>query len=179
MSEHTQTPPNQPEIRTLDFSEQWPRIQVIVKGNYHSIIARENIHSGEDVCEFSGEPYDHATAHTLQADENKHILCPGGPVYTNHSCDPCAHFSFRPEEPFPILVAHRDIAAGDEITFDYNTTEWEMSTPFQCLCGSKQCIGLIQGFKHLDRKRQLAVLATGHVAPYIHFKVNEEGLSLE
>lgn len=41
--------------------------------------------------------------------------------------------------------ALRDIAAGNEITFNYLTTESEMAVPFNCSCGSTNCFGLIQG----------------------------------
>jgi len=46
-------------------------------------------------------------------------------------------------------VALRDLAAGEELTFDYNATEWSMAEPFLCTCGA--CGGsVVQGFAHLD-----------------------------
>jgi hypothetical protein len=41
------------------------------------------------------------------------------------------------------MIARRDIAQGEEITYDYATTE--ISVPFQmtCLCGSTNCRGVI------------------------------------
>jgi SET domain-containing protein len=33
-----------------------------------------------------------------------------------------------------LLVAKKDILSGEEITFDYETTETEMTEPFKCNC---------------------------------------------
>ena len=55
--------------------------------------------------------------------------------YVNHSCDPNAYVLYEGESSF--LVARRDIAAGDEVTCDYNINvtggdAWEC----QCGCNS-------------------------------------------
>ena len=44
------------------------------------------------------------------------------------------------------LVAITSISAGDEITFDYNTNEWAMATPFKCMETGR----FVSGFSHLD-----------------------------
>lgn len=155
-------------------SNPWPKIQVIVKGDYHSILAAEDIAMDTEIALFSGELYDQPNAHTLQVDDCKHVLCPGGPVYTNHSCEPNAYFMFLPNDPFPRLTAQRDILVGEEISFDYNTTEWEMSTPFDCLCGCKGCHGTIRGFKYLERKQQLQLLESAQISPFIRNKAITE-----
>ena len=71
---------------------------------------------------------------------------------TNHSCNPnakvlsiiwgldmSAHFvpfgAFHETAKVnPVLMANEDILAGEEITFDYETTEEELAEPFQCNC---------------------------------------------
>lgn len=50
-------------------------------------------------------------------------------VFVNHSCRPNAAVRGQ------ALVATRDIAPGEEITFDYTTTESELAEPFHCRCG--------------------------------------------
>jgi SET domain-containing protein len=57
----------------------------------------------------------------------------------NHSCDPNAGVKGQ-----IILVARRNIKAGEEICFDYDTTEIE-SVPFNCKCGSNKCRKTIDG----------------------------------
>lgn len=59
--------------------------------------------------------------------------------YVNHSCEPNMRFctaSLR-------FVAERDIKPGDMLTFDYTRTEFEMASPFKCVCGTRSCKGVI------------------------------------
>ena len=37
------------------------------------------------------------------------------------------------------FVAIRDIDEGEEITFDYHSTEDEIAEEFDCVCGSENC----------------------------------------
>lgn len=64
-------------------------------------------------------------------------------IFTNHSCNPNALIKNKTE-----LYSLRDIKIGEEITFDYATTEsntpenkWKM----ECKCGSKNCRKTIVG----------------------------------
>ncbi len=52
----------------------------------------------------------------------------------NHSCNPNAAFGHDFE-----LVALRSIAADEEITFDYSTTEADPRWEMDCNCGAPQC----------------------------------------
>jgi hypothetical protein len=75
--------------------------------------------------------------------------------FLNHSCEPNVRVQGRD------LVAARAIKAYEELSFDYETTEWDMASPFTCRCGA--CDGrTVRGFRWLsseDRVRRLAVLA--------------------
>ena len=62
--------------------------------------------------------------------------------YTNHSCDPNAFE--RHEADATYLVARRDIAAGDEITCDYNINIVH-GTAWPCRCGAARCGGEVVG----------------------------------
>ena len=59
--------------------------------------------------------------------------------WRNHSCEPNAKFEN------PNLVAIREIKASEQIAFDYNTTEYDLATPFECHCKSDGCCGLVRG----------------------------------
>ena len=72
--------------------------------------------------------------------------------YLDHHCDPTTIIRDRE------VVAIRDIAEGDGVTFDYNTTEYDMAAPFQCHCESARCVGMVRGARHL-RPAQRARLA--------------------
>ena len=65
--------------------------------------------------------------------------------FLNHSCE--CNTKVRARD----LVAIRHIRAGEEVTFNYNTTEYDMASPFTCRCRSPLCASEIRGFKHLSR----------------------------
>ena len=65
----------------------------------------------------------------------------------NHSCD--ANVGIRDNDLGAYdFFALTDIVEGEELVWDYNASEWEISTPFQCACGSPRCRGRLRGFKH-------------------------------
>jgi hypothetical protein len=62
------------------------------------------------------------------------------------------------------LVALRELAAGEELTFDYNATEWDLAEPFRCSCGA--CGGsIVRGFAHLDDRAR--ALRRGRTAGHL------------
>jgi uncharacterized protein len=74
-------------------------------------------------------------------------------VYINHSCDPnCQTEQFG---RLIWIVAIRDIAAGEELTYNYGC-EMDDEPPEPCHCGAKHCCGYILGPQYWDRLKQLA-----------------------
>jgi hypothetical protein len=63
----------------------------------------------------------------------------------NHSCDP----NLILDTERMLVVARKPISAGDELTFFYPSTEWEMDAPFICLCGASNCIHVVAGARFL------------------------------
>ena len=97
------------------------------------------------------------TYKTLQLGVDKHALLLDELVYLNHSCDPNVYFNND------AMYAIKDIKAGDELTFFYPSTEWEMREPFDCWCKSPNCVKKIQGAKFLDKE----VLLKFNLSPHI------------
>jgi hypothetical protein len=62
--------------------------------------------------------------------------------HVNHSCDPNAYVLYEGESCY--LVARRDIAAGAEITCDYNVNITG-GTAWACHCGAARCRGTTVG----------------------------------
>ena len=94
------------------------------------------------------EPYWY---HCFQVEQN-HYICPfdltresaDGVFNVNHSCEPTCGFSGQVS-----MVALRDIAADEQITFDYAMSDvegieldWEA---MECLCGTSSCRKTITG----------------------------------
>lgn len=76
----------------------------------------------------------------------------------NHSCDPNAGFL----NGEPALFALRDIAADEQIAWDYSTSIAEIGWTLECLCGSSKCRRVIRSWHELsnaerDRLRPIAL----------------------
>ena len=84
---------------------------------------------------------------TIQVGQGKHVD-EDTLAALNHSCTP--NTAFSPD--VRLLIAVADISAGDELTYFYPSTEWDMIRPFTCLCGSSNCIGYVAGARHLPAK---------------------------
>lgn len=90
----------------------------------------------------TGQP----TYQTVQIGLHTHIEELGVLAYLNHSCQP----NSLVDTSALAVYAARHIAAGEELSFFYPSTEWEMDRPFICLCGAPQCVRLVAGAKYLS-----------------------------
>lgn len=85
---------------------------------------------------------------SVQISENKDIELNSDLVYSNHSCDPSVIFDMT---KFEVRVgSKRPLRKGDDVTFFYPSSEWDMQQPFECSCGSEKCLGVVRGAKYLD-----------------------------
>ncbi len=105
---------------------------------------------GEVISKFcAGVTTLYATYLTVQVAPHTHItLQPEHLQYINHSCDPNVFFNTTSME----LAALKDIEPGEELSFFYPSTEWDMAQPFVCNCKSDQCLQLIKGAAFLSRE---------------------------
>lgn len=135
-------------------------------GGFH-VLAQRGFRMGELLLEVHGVATEVPRRYSLQVDAAHHLDVPRGLSaeeqqrhyvwsFLDHACEPNARFEGRR------LLASRDIAAGETVTFHYATTEWEMAEPFRCHCGSAHCLGEVRGFRALpmaERQRLRAWLA--------------------
>jgi len=135
-------------------------IEIQEKNGYKGVFATEDMEMNA-VIKLEGVISDHQSRYSIQLGKNKHLNVPAGVngkidnpdffwAYLNHSCQPngyidTANLTFR---------ALRKINRGEECTFNYLTTEYEMAAPFICQCGAAGCVGLIQGHKHLSAEQR-------------------------
>jgi hypothetical protein len=127
-------------------------------GAYH-LVAVRRIAAGARLFRIEGETTHRPTRYSVQIGENLHIEPKNGHSdektldghfwrFLNHSCDPNTRIQSQE------VIALRDIEPGADVTFNYNTTEYDMAEPFGCHCGSPGCLGTIKGFKHLTPKER-------------------------
>ena len=125
------------------------------------VVATSDVAAGNVVMTIDGRTVAKPNRYTVQIGEGEHVDAdeqPDGsyPVwrFLNHACEPNTRLVGR------TLVALADLRAGDEVTFDYDSTEWDMASPFACACGAATCRGTIRGYRHLttaQRKRLCSV----------------------
>lgn len=138
------------------FSWVNPKLQPRMCETGSGMYAMEDVKKGETLILWTGRILDAEQALYIMETEDRHYILQVGdrwyqvPLseereaadWTNHSCDPNAGFGKNsPVE----LSAMRDIAAGEQVCFDYGMCEtdarlWE---PMDCCCGSKYCRGKI------------------------------------
>ena len=126
------------------------------------MFAKDPIAEGETIAIWGGKIYTEGDIRHLSLDNPSLLLHPLtvaegfyiGPAepgrqpepadFFNHCCDPNAGVRGQ-----ILLVARRLIAPGEEICFDYETTECHGSIGmgFLCQCGAKDCRGVIDGWK--------------------------------
>ena len=76
----------------------------------------------------------------------------GMAMFVNHSCDP--NCETDEEDGRVYIAAIRDIAAGEELTYDYYLYDGDDEAP--CYCGSKDCRGSMYSPEELRKKARAA-----------------------
>ncbi|KAF0758153.1 hypothetical protein AaE_004025 [Aphanomyces astaci] len=130
---------------------------------WNTAIAARDIEPNEVIGTARGTMYDAPTRFTIQMTHDKHVEIFGGLEYANHSCNPNASFVMSETDPVVQVTTVARLlwgwyAAGTDITFDYNTTEWDMDEKFDCQCGDAACRGHVHGAKHLHDADVLKLL---------------------
>jgi len=131
---------------------------VRAEGAYHLVAVRW-IAAGARLFRIEGEKTRQPTRYSVQIGEHLHIDLRNGYSseeildryfwrFMNHSCEP--NTLVRGQE----VIASQDIEPWANVTFNYNTTEYDMAEPFGCHCGSPDCLGTIKGFKHLTAEER-------------------------
>lgn len=92
--------------------------------------------------------------------------------YMNHSCSPTCWFVEGEPEYTGVMVATRDIIPGEEVTYDYATSEdCDRNSAWACHCGSKECRGQISPQDW--QKPEVQAKYKGHFLNHIADKIRE------
>jgi len=125
--------------------------------------------AGDVITPFSASTESRSPSrHTIQVDDDRHIEpAPDFLRYVNHGCDPNVAFDVTRK----CLIALRPIRDGDDLLFFYPSTEWQMNEPFDCDCGSPDCVGEVCGAAEMDRD----ILVRHLLAPHIVRRLDLHG----
>lgn len=120
-------------------------LTIKTENKFRSLITKQAYATGEVICEIPTEKlFNKANRYTVQISQDQHTEV-GKLSALNHSCDPNVIL----DTEHLLMIARRDIAKGEELSFFYPSTEWEMDAPFICLCGAANCIHVVAGARFL------------------------------
>ncbi len=93
------------------------------------LFAIRDITENEVLLTYDGTVIDHSTRLSIQIDDDRHIEgTEDSNAFLNHSCDPSAYVDWNEL----CLRARRPCLAGEEITCNYFTTDYEVHEKFAC-----------------------------------------------
>lgn len=146
------------------------------------LFAQQRFEPQTTLFEYSGliKPGKEANRHAIQIGPNEFLeSLHDFANFVRHSCQP--NCIIQVEETGLKLVALELILPQTELTYNYNSTEWDMleqerltgqACSFSCHCGRRECVGRVEGFSHLTENQQLEVL--GLASPYVLSRFLEE-----
>ena len=137
-------------VNQLAFSNELLEVWKDEVTGQHSAFSLINAQPGDIICDFGASAIVQAPSYlTVQLNTSEHIyLQPSFLQYINHSCSPNVFFDTTNFK----VVCLQEIKKGDELCYFYLSTEWDMAQPFQCVCGSVNCLGYIGGASYLSKE---------------------------
>ncbi len=140
-------------------------LTIRTENKFRTLVTKQSYKKGEVICAMPSENIvDKPTRFTVQIAKDKHTHV-GKLAALNHSCDPNVIL----DTENMLMIARRDIEKGEELSFFYPATEWEMQAPFICLCGSTNCIQVVAGARFLP----LSTLESHYLSKHVRETVIE------
>ncbi|CAO3633253.1 unnamed protein product [Cunninghamella echinulata] len=127
------------------------------------LVAQLNYSKGSVIVDLKGLTPGPKRYSSVQVSKTEHVELNSDLVFMNHSCDPSMHM----DVDRMAIVALKDLKVGDEMTFFYPSTEWDMAQPFACWCGSSKCIETVKGAKYISTEVLNQFVLSNHVKELI------------
>jgi hypothetical protein len=140
-------------------------LSIKTENKFRSLVTKQAYKKGDAICSMPSENImDKPNRYTVQIGRTVHTHV-GKLAALNHSCDPNVILDTEKM----VMVARRDIEKGEELSFFYPSTEWEMAAPFICLCGAANCIHVVAGARFLP----LSILENHYLNPHIRESITD------
>ena len=115
------------------------KIEVIAASKGMLTVVKVDCGKDEVILVINGKDTIVRDRYTIQLESDLHVIPnENAGKYVNHSCSPNMEMNGSRE-----FIALQDIKAGEEITFDYDSTEDDIAEPFDCFCGHDNCRGRV------------------------------------
>jgi SET domain-containing protein len=145
------------------------KVKVNERNSFKTVIAETKIVKGETIIPLKGNKASTPDKYSLQISETEHLSPYSSDTsdplsvwrFLNHSCSANSHIDLQKMA----LIALSDILPGEEVRFNYNTTELKIAAPFLCECNSGNCYGEIKGFGYLPKEEQKKLAS--YLAPHL------------
>lgn len=164
--------------KTTSYSSPKLEVQPSREFGGRGLYATELIREGELLAVWGGDVFtrqelddypEEVTTHSIQVEEDIFI----GPIkigedpadFFNHSCNPNGWLVGQ-----IVLVAMRDIQTGEEVCFDYATSDGSDYDEFECLCGQPNCRKRITCNDWM--RPELHERYQGHFSPYLQRRID-------
>lgn len=154
-------------------SKQFNEFIKVVDGPAHigrKAVAAKNLTPGMVLNEYSHPVFRTPTMHTVCLDGVIHVAPTYGAEFISHQCGPNCNVQMQvqPDRKSAKVVVVKPVLQGEDLAFNYNTTEWTMSCPFSCGCSVCLASGKakhVGGFANLSKQEQqeLVEQASGYV----------------
>ena len=146
------------------------RVYHSTQGIHSALFAQHPLNTDEWILDFLGCDQTHAHQYSIQLGHTTHRVPPASSTrldprylwrFLNHRCHPNTYL--KDEK----LFALRSIQKDEELTFNYLANEWEMKTPFECVCPHHPSGRLIRGYRFLSPQERIDLAQITPVAPYL------------
>lgn len=142
-----------------------------------AVYAHQPVRAGERLAVFGGEVVAWEELiqipplmrrYSIQVEEGLYLITSreGPGDWVNHSCTPNAGLQGQ-----ITVVALRNIAAGEEVCFDYAMSDGSPYDEFECQCGSANCRGQVTGNDWLNPELQRRY--AGYFSPYLQQRIKQ------
>lgn len=140
-----------------DIAEYSPNAE-----NPDSLLSKINLSAGSLFTPITTATHGSKRWSSVQVSKDKHVELNSALVYLNHSCSPSLEID---TDMMEVRVAKgKDLKVGDELTFFYPSTEWEMAKPFTCLCGhGAKCLGTVTGASAIEESKLSGWFVNEHI----------------
>ncbi len=126
-----------------NFATIWQDIET----KHRSLWSSRSFQPGEVVSNLhAGKYLSERTSGSLQIGDYQHILIFPEILHSiTHSCNPNVFFDTKAMH----LICLRPIRVNEEFTFFRPSVEWQIAQPFECRCGSYNCLQYVAGAANL------------------------------